>query len=188
MLRTLLLLLIPLLAPESRAQEKLAACEKANRCRLITYALRALPDADRIPREQILIVRDLDAFLNKNKITDPSKRTRLHGSQLFVLGGTFPIYINAERPDFDNLNASNIQENSRFVFAWAGMLAHEAVHARGEQSEAKAFLHELDVLRAFQKREGFVGEDAERYISAVEELYRKAVADEHPAHHLVKSV
>lgn len=70
-------------------------------------------------------------------------------SEMFVVGTSFPIYINTWTPFWERAVKS---QDQAYIAVIAAKLAHELVHAKNERRESEAYAEELRVLRELERK------------------------------------
>jgi len=117
---------------------------------------------------QVIVVTDLDRFLDSLSVTDPEARRYWASLQGFVMKGSFPIYLNGKLLPLEAIDDLLRQQGPvPAVYGLAGIIAHEYWHIHG-WDENVVSQKELALLERFKKA-GLLGPDSQatRYIAAV---------------------
>ena len=145
--------------------------------RLLSDALGLLPPLWSFPFDSghLVVIEDYGEFSKAHPELGTRSDLQDRGRPLyaFTIGQSWPIYVNFEGHHI--LTKAYARPDGHWVaYFIAGVLVHEAVHARGDARESTALLEELILDRGF-KRIGKLpaavdtAKLAEQYLSAVEE-------------------
>jgi len=139
---------------------------------LLRQAITVLPQPGfPIRPDQVVLIRDINGFLDCHRVEDPAKRRIVANYRAMVFNNEFPIYVNGSLPDtklaiesFDRGGGPDLP------YQFASFLAHEWVHANGEPRESPAFTVELSILEHFRyKLSAEFNKDRQRLQTEIEE-------------------
>jgi len=119
---------------------------------------------------QVIVITDLDRFLDSLCVTDPEARRYWASLQGFVMEGSYPIYLNGKLLPLEVIDDLLRQQGPvPAVYGLAGIIAHEYWHIQGSDENVVG-QKELALLERFKKA-GLLGSDAQatRYIAAVQQ-------------------
>jgi hypothetical protein len=142
----------------------------ASRYASVGQALAALRKFEQlnVRASQVIVVTDLDRFLDSLSVTDSEARHYWASLQGFVIKGSYPIYLNGKLLPLEVIDDLLRQQGPvPAVYGLAGIIVHEYWHIQG-WDENVVSQKELALLARF-KDAGLLGPDAQatRYIAAV---------------------
>jgi hypothetical protein len=140
---------------------------------LIRDAIKVMPDGEKLDPGQVIVISNVELlskqlsqqwleqrararsitpeFLDEYEKKLATLDERLPLAPAFVFHNQFPIYINANAPDFGQATTEYEAGRSQWAYWYAAILAHERMHALGETEELPAYEHQLDVLKLYEK-------------------------------------
>lgn len=176
MVRFGLLFLALSMLPGKTAARKQPACGDIP---LLKAAMSQLPDDLRFPcdPEHLIVIRDLRAFLQDHPdiAADGNLRWKAEHAMAFTVGASWPVYINltSHRTLPDAYDRGLVW----IACVFAGVLAHERIHALGDPSEAMGLAAELSLAKRFHAA-GKLPADFD--VAGLERQWRDAAAAEKP--------
>lgn len=121
---------------------------------LIHTAVGLMPAQYRVAPDDIRLVTgvEVDALCDRYNVS-PEVRAELRGMAMFTVNNKPPVFINQEHVRWTGYMEFLQQDHGREIaHILAADLLEEAVHASGEQSEAKACASRLGLLQEFYRR------------------------------------
>jgi hypothetical protein len=121
---------------------------------LLKAAISRLPEDQRFPCDprHVIVIRDIAGFLRDHpEIANRADlRWKAEHAMAFTIGPSWPVFINLSShralPDAYDRGLSWV------AYMFAGVLAHERVHAEGNLSEAAGLAAELEFDKRFRAK------------------------------------
>ena len=147
---------------------------------MLKTAISRLPEDQQFPCDprHVIVIRDIAGFLRDHpEIAGRADlRWKAEHAMAFTIGPSWPVYINLS--SHRALPDAYDRGFSWAAYMFAGVLAHERVHAMGDLSEAAGLAAEFELDKRF-RAEGKL--PLEFDLPGLENQYRQALEAERPA-------